>query len=121
MHFRERNQVVQVIRTRYDAVEKKGKNEIVGRLQRASPKLTDELAAVLTKEERKEVQAWIDGYATVGRLKRELAARTLHEQLALAQEWFTDQKDDNARVLAASIVPAWAQLRATLRKNGLME
>jgi len=44
----------------------------VGRLQRANPKLTDEISTALTKEERKEVAAWIEGYATVGGLKREL-------------------------------------------------
>jgi hypothetical protein len=121
MHFRERNQVVQVIRTKYDAAEKKGKNEIVGRLPKANPKITDELNAALTKEERKEVAAWIEGYGKVAQLRREFAARTLHEQLALAQEWFTDQKGEEARLLAASLVPAWARLRGTLRKNGLVE
>jgi len=121
MHFRERNQIVQIIRTKYDAAEKKGKNEIVGRMQKANPKLTDELTAALTKEERKEVVAWIESYATTARLKRELAVRTLHEQLALAQEWFTEQKGDEARLLAASLMPAWARLRGTLRKNGLVE
>jgi hypothetical protein len=121
MHFRERNQIIQIIRTKYDAAEKKGKNEIVGRLPRANPKLTDELSAVLTKEERKEVAAWIDSYATVGRLKREFAARTLNEQLTLAQEWFSEQKGDEARILAASLMPAWARLRGVLRKNGLVE
>ena len=55
MHFRERNQIVQIIRTKYDAALKKGKNEIVGRLVKANPKISDELAAALTKEERKEV------------------------------------------------------------------
>lgn len=121
MHFRERNQIVQVIRTKYDAAEKKGKNEIVGRLRRANPKLTDELAAALSKEERKEVASWIEGYATVAGLKREIAARTLHEQLALAQEWFAEQKGDQARLLAASLVPAWVRLRGTLKKNGLVD
>jgi hypothetical protein len=121
MHFRERNQVVQIIRTKYDADLKKGKNEIVGRMPKSNPTLTDELGAALTKEERKEVLAWIEGHATVGRLKRELAVRTLPEQLALAQEWFVDQKGDEARFLAATLVPAWARLRATLRKNGLIE
>jgi hypothetical protein len=121
MHFRERNQIVQVIRTKYDAAEKKAKNEIVGRLQKANPKLTDELAAVLTKEERKEVTAWIEGYATVARLKREVAARTLLEQLELAQEWFADQKGDEARLLVASLIPAWVRLRVTMKKNGLIE
>src|SRR5665213_2971426 len=65
MHFRERGQMVQIIRTKYDAAQKKGKNEIVGRLVKANPKVSDELAAVLTKEERKEVATWIEGYAKV--------------------------------------------------------
>lgn len=121
MHFRERNQVVQIIRTKYDAGEKKGKNEIVGRLQKANPTLTSELAGVLTKDERKEVEAWIAGYASLGRLKREVAARTLPEQLDLAQEWFTGQKGDDARLLVASLMPAWVRLRVTLKKNGLIE
>ena len=54
MHFRERNQIVQIIRTKYDAVSKKGKNEIVGRLVKANPQLTDELTAALTKDEGKK-------------------------------------------------------------------
>jgi hypothetical protein len=121
MHFRERNQIVQIIRTKYDAASKKGKNEIVGRLSKVNPKLTDELTSGLTKEERKEVTAWIEGYATVGRLRRELAVRTLTEQLTLAQEWFADQKGEEARFLAASLIPAWARLRSTLRKSGFIE
>jgi hypothetical protein len=121
MHFRERDQIIQIIRTKYDAALKKGKNEIVGRLAKANPKITDELAAALTEEERKDVTAWIEGHAQVGRLQRELAVRTLQHQLTLAEEWFKDQKDDDARFLAASLVPAWAQLRATLRKNNLVE
>jgi hypothetical protein len=121
MHFRERNQIVQIIRTKYDAALKKGKNEIVGHLAKSNPEIADKLAAALTKEERKEVAAWIEGYATVGRLKRELAVRTLPEQLALAEEWFKDQKGDDARILAASVVPAWARLRAVLKKNDIIE
>jgi len=121
MHFRERNQIVQIIRTKYDAAQKKGKNEIVGRLQRANPKLTDELTAALTKEERKEVAAWMEGYGTLARLQREIAARTLLERLGLAQEWFVEQKGDEARLLAASLLPAWARLRITMKKNGLIE
>ena len=121
MHFREREQIVQIIRTKYDAALKRGKNEIVGRLVRANPKISDELAAALTKEERKEVATWIESYAKVGRLKRELAVRTLQEQLTLAEEWFADQKGDDARFLAASLAPAWLRLRAALKKNGLVE
>ncbi len=121
MHFRERGQIVQIIRTKYDAAVKKGKNEIVGRLAKANPKISDELKAVLTPEERKEVAAWIAGYATTERLKHELAVRTLQENMTMAEAWFKGQKSDEARLLAASLVPAWAQLRAALKKNNLVE
>ena len=121
MHFRERGQIVQLIRTSYDSKSKKGKNEIVGRLEKANPKISEALEAVLTTEERHELADWIGGYAAKERLKRELAVRTLPEQLALAKEWFSDQKGDDARLLAASLTPAWAQLRGLLKRNGLVE
>lgn len=121
MHFRERGQIVQLIRTKYDAAKKKGKNEIVARLNKAKPEISDEIKKTLTPEELKEVAAWVEGYGTVTRLKRELAVRTLPEQLALAKDWFADQKGNDARFLAASLMPAWVRLRATLKKSGLVE
>lgn len=121
MHFRERDQIVQIIRTKYDAASKKGKNEIVGRLAKGNPKVTDELKAALTPEERKEVAAWITGHATMKRLRQELAVRTLQENMALAEAWFKEQKSDEARFLAASLVPAWTRLRLALKKNNLGE
>jgi hypothetical protein len=122
MHFRERRQIVQIIRAKYDPSSKKGKNEIVGRLVKANPQVSDALEAALSKEERKEVVAWIEGHAKVQRLKKELAVRNLPEQLALAEEWFADQKGSSeARVLAASLVPAWVQLRVVMKRNSLVE
>jgi hypothetical protein len=121
MHFRERGQVVQIIRTSYDSVSKKSKSEIVGRLVKANPQISEALEAVLTPEERKDLEVWIGGHATTERLKRELAVRTLPEQLALAEEWFADEKSDAARVLAATLVPAWTHLRVALKRNGLVE
>jgi hypothetical protein len=121
MHFRDRNQIVQIIRTKYDAATKKGKNEIVGRLSKANPKVSEELKEALTPEERKEVAAWITDHASVERLKQELAVRTLHEHMTLAEAWFADKKGDEARTLAASLVPAWTRLRSVLKKGGHVE
>lgn len=121
MHFRERAQMVQLVRTSYDPNTKKGKSEIVGRLAKGNPKVSDALQATLTPQERKELAAWLAGRATVERLKRELAVRSLPEQLALAEEWFATQKGDDARLLAASLVPAWSRLRFALKRNGLVE
>ena len=121
MHFRDRGHIVQIIRTSYDPTSKKAKNEIVGRLVKANPKIPEALGAALTKEERKEVDAFLAGHATTERLKRELAVRSLPGQLALAKEWFAEKKDDDARILAATLVPTWVQLRAVLKRNGLIE
>ena len=121
MHFRERGHAVQIIRTVYDSETKKGKNEIVGRLTKTNPQLTPELKAALKPEERKEVTAWIEGFANTTQLKRELAVRTLPEQLALAEEWFKDHKDDDARLLAATVARSWVRLRTSLKRNGLAE
>jgi hypothetical protein len=121
MHFRERGHIVQIIRTTYDPGTKKGKNQIVGQLKKANPEITEALKAELTAEERKDVAAWIQSHATSEKLKRELAVRTLPEQLALAEEWFAHQKGDDARILAATLVPAWARFRMVLKRSGLLE
>ena len=121
MHFRERAQMVQLIRTSYDPGTKKSKSEIVGRLAKANPKVSDALNATLTPAERKELAAWLAGRATVERLKRELAVRNLPEQLALAEEWFASQKSEEAKALAANLVPAWGRLRVALKRSGLVE
>lgn len=121
MQFRERGQVVQIIRTSRDARSKKGKNEIVGRLAKSNPQVSETLQAALSTEERKEVDSWLASHATLERLKRELAVRNLPEQMALAEAWFADQKDDAARVLAATLIPAWVRLRVALKRNGLVE
>lgn len=121
MHFRDRGNFVQVIRTNLDPTTKKGKNELVGRLVKGEPKVPEELTATLSAEERKEVATWIAGSARIAKLKSELAARTIHEQLALAQQWFSDQKSDDARLLADGVVQAWVRLRMTLKKSNLIE
>ena len=84
MHFRERGQVVQIIRTSYDSASKRGKNEIVGRLAKSNPKISDELKAALSGEELQEVTAWIGGHASLDRLKRELAVRNLQLRFHVA-------------------------------------
>ena len=121
MQFRERGQIVQIIRTSRDSRSKKSKNEIVGRLAKSNPRVSETLQAALSAEERKEVDSWLASHASLERLKRELAVRNLPEQMALAEAWFADQQSDDARVLAASLLPAWHHLRGVLKRNGLVE
>jgi hypothetical protein len=121
MHFRERDKAIQIIRVGKDSGSKKGKSEIVGRLAKVNPQVSAELEAALTAAERKEVAAWIAAYANLDRLKKEVAVRTLPEQLAIAESWFKDHKDDAARALAASLFQSWVQLRVVLKRNGLVD
>ena len=121
MHFRDRGNMIQIIRTSYDAESKKGKNQIVGRLVKSNPQISEALEAALTPEERTELTTWLASHETLERLKREVAVRTLPEQLKLARQWFGDKKDDEARVLAAALIPMWLQLRGVLKRNGLLE
>jgi hypothetical protein len=121
MHFHDRGKLVQVIRTSLDADSKKRKDEILGRLVKSNLRITPNLEAKLTAKERKEVVAWIEGFGDVERLKKDLAVRTLPEQLALAEEWFKDKKGDDARNFAATLLRGWAQLRTVIKRNGLVE
>jgi hypothetical protein len=121
MHFRDRGKVVQIIRTSYDADSKKSKNEIIGRFVKSNQRISPGLEGKLTAKERKEVAAWIEGYTDIERLKRDLAVRTLPEQLAIAEEWFKDQKGDDARNLAATLLKAWTHVRTVIKRNGLIE
>lgn len=60
MHFRERGRVVQVIRTTYDASTKKGRPQIVARLERQKPRVTPEMRQACTPEELVEIKVWIE-------------------------------------------------------------
>lgn len=121
MHFRERGQMVQLIRTTYDPKTKKGTNQIVGRLTKANPKVTEAVESALTPQERKQLSAWLAGHATLQRLRRELAVRSLTEHMDMAGEWFEQQKGEDAKALAANLIPAWNRLRSVLKRNGLAE
>jgi hypothetical protein len=121
MHFRERDKAIQIIRTVKGSGSKKGKSEIVGRLIKSKPQISAELEGALTAAERKEVAAWIEGYAHLERLKGEVAVRTLPEQLAHAEMWFKEHKGDDARALAARLFQSWVQLRVVLKRNGLVD
>lgn len=60
MHFRERGRVIQVIRTTYDSSTKKGRPQIVARLDRLNPRVTPEMREACTPEELIEIKVWIE-------------------------------------------------------------
>lgn len=124
MDFTEHGRFVRITRTSHDGSKKgkkKKKNQIVGRLLKADPQMSKELEVLLSEAERKEVISWIARQASIQQLKRQLAVHTLSEQLSLAEEWFSGSQGEDARFLAASLIPAWGRLRAVLRRSGYLE
>lgn len=122
MHFRQRNNVIQIIRTVYDPETKKGKNEIVGRMNRTRPEISDDLRQALTTEEIREVENWLDGRLRLEHLQAEMAARTLPDAMHKATQWLTNPYNkEDARRLFIDIQQAIHQLRRAANLASLIE
>jgi hypothetical protein len=122
MHFRQRNNVIQIIRTVYDPETKKGKNEIVGRLNRTRPEISDDLRNTLTTEEVHEVEGWLDGRLRLEHLQAEIAARTLPDSMLLATQWLTNpENEEEARRVYIEIQQALHNLRRAVNQANLIE
>jgi hypothetical protein len=122
MHLRTRRNVVQLIRTTYDPLLKKPKTAVVGRMRLDQPELDDKVRAILTEDELREVQEWIDAQGRTMQLREELAGLTLAEHVTLANRWFArNARSAAAAAAAASLMPKLHALRKTLRAGGLVE
>jgi len=84
MHFRNRKNVVQLVRNTYDPGSKKAVASVVARMPLAEPVLTEEIRNLLTEPEVQEVVAWIEDQHRVAVLRGELAVLELADNLALA-------------------------------------
>jgi hypothetical protein len=122
MHFRLRNNLVQVIRTTYDPASKKPRTEIVGRLRRGDTEPDADLLATCTPDEVEEVRRWIASSMKAHAVAAEHAARSLAEQMARANEWFASAPDkEAARLLASDVQQQWVKLRHQFHRDGLLD
>jgi hypothetical protein len=121
MHFRTRQKIVQLVRTSYDATEKKPKAVVVGRMTLENPQLTSELRAALTDSEVKEAQAWIENQGRLHALREEMAALSLVDNLRLASNWFMRNAESRqASVAVSHVLPALHAFRKTLKDKGFL-
>ncbi|MBK4718495.1 hypothetical protein JJL56_06410 [Azospirillum sp. YIM DDC1] len=119
MQFRERRRVIQVIRTVYDPDLKRGRSELVGKIDKAAPAVTDKLQKSCTPEELSEILTYLDDRHN--RLRNEAVragAETLPAQMREAAEYFRTHRDDDARAFATEIRLAWEELKTALRESG---
>ncbi|WP_448204511.1 hypothetical protein [Azospirillum sp. sgz302134] len=119
MQFRERRRVIQVIRTTYDPDLKRGRSEVLGKIDKAAPAITDKLHKACTPEELSEITTYL---ATRQNTLRDEAVRagaeTLPAQMRAAAEYFRSHRDEEAKDFAVEIRAAWDELKAAMRKAG---
>lgn len=119
MQFRERRRVIQVIRTTYDPDLKRGRSEVVGKIEKATPAIGEKLEKSCSPEELAEIVAYLDSRSDT--LKSEAVragAETLPEQMRRAAEYFRTHRDEEAETFAVEIRAAWEDLKSALRKSG---
>jgi hypothetical protein len=119
MQFRERRRVIQVIRTTYDPELKRGRSELLGKLDKTAPAVSAALRAACTAEELAEIATYLDGRQENQRSATARAgAETLPDQMRKAAEYFHTHQGDKALAFAAEIRGAWDELKAAMRKAG---
>lgn len=111
MHFRMRSNVVQLIRTTYDADSKRGKNEVVGTVQRRNMTLTDQVAAKLTEEEKQEFNSFAAAYHNTIALQAKVYAYQIGDitQQAIAAAEAAEGPDQE--MMVANLTAAAMEIR----------
>lgn len=119
MQFRERRRVIQVIRTTYDPELKRGRSEVVGKIEKETPEIGEKLLKSCTPEELEEIAAYLESRSDTLRNEAVRAgAETLPDQMRRAAEYFETHRDEQAETFATEIRAAWDELKAAMRRSG---
>jgi hypothetical protein len=129
MQFRERRRVIQVIRTVYDPAVKRGRSEVVGKIDKDTPGIPEKLRRACTQAELTEIEDWLALRETTLRtetIRDDTGA--LAERMRRATDYFREHAtssketgsagDERAAAHAADIWLAWEDLRKAMRKAG---
>src|SRR3712207_6306445 len=95
-HFRRRGKNVQIVKTQPADEGGKPISRPIGSANLASGEISEQAAAALTPEERREVKGWIARHRAVQTVRREIEYRTLADTLAEMARWM---RDADAKVL----------------------
>jgi hypothetical protein len=119
MQFRERSKVIQLIRTIYDPAIKRGRAELVGKMDKDDPRIDAELRQACSPAELAEVEDYLAQRAQAlshGAVRQ--AAQDLPAQMRMAERYFRLGGDAVAGSAAAEIFAAWDDLKKALHKGG---
>lgn len=91
MQIRNRNGKLQLIRTVYDPLIKRGKSTLIGVLASYASSIPNELNEKLTNQEREQLQFILDqNVVTMDSYRQINAARELPSTLRLATKWYLE-------------------------------
>lgn len=119
MQFRERSRVIQVIRTVYDPAIKRGRAEVVARLDKDAPEIDETVRMACSPAELAELETFLaTRNALMNRETTRQAAETLAAQMRQAEAFFRTGPNGTAGMVAADIYTAWEDLKKALHKAG---
>lgn len=119
MQFRERSRVIQVIRTVYDPAIKRGRAEVVARLDKDAPQVDDDVRRACSPAELAELEDFLaTRSALMSRETTRAAAESLATQMRQAEAFFRTGPNGPAGVIAADIYTAWEDLKKAIHKAG---
>jgi hypothetical protein len=106
MHFRIRNKAIQLIRTTYDPVRKRGIATVVGSVPRRSPELPENVAAALTADEISEYETFQASQASIAVLEAKLAAHSFPATVQKIIAYIDETTDSKERDLLVGYLQA---------------
>lgn len=119
MQFRERSRVIQVIRTIYDPAIKRGRAEVVARLDKDAPVLDDDIRNACSPAELAELEDFLAARtALMSQETTRAAAESLAAQMRQAEAFFRTGPNGTAGLVAADIYTAWEDLKKAMHKAG---
>lgn len=119
MQFRERSRVIQVIRTVYDPAIKRGRAEVVARLDKDNPEIDETVRRACSPAELAELEEFLaTRNALLNRETTRAAAQSLAAQMRLAEAFFRTGPNGVAGITAADIYTAWDDLKKAMHKAG---
>lgn len=119
MQFRERAKVIQLIRTVYDPAIKRGRAEVVGKLDKDAPHVDEILRQACSPAELTEIETYLaQRRQALTQDSMAQAARDLPAMMRMAEQYFRGGDDPLAGTNAAEIFAAWDDLKKALHKSG---
>jgi hypothetical protein len=117
MHFRIRTNAIQLIRTTYDAEQKRGKNEVVGTVSRRNLTLSEEVAGKLTPEEKESFEAFVTTYRNTKSMQAKVHAFQLSDIVQQAIEAAEGAEGAEQEMIIANLTGAAQEIRSFLNKR----